>query len=205
MELYEAMAKRRTVREFLDKDVDFETVKRILSAGNMAPTNNHNRDWGYIILRTPEEKENILDKAKEIADRTQGNPSPRPLATPLAQKMYAHAMPRQYTMLHEAPYVIVPVFKCSGINADYISKLNPFATIWCVVENMFLAAAAEGLACCMRIPLNEEHDIVKAKLNVPSGYMIPVLIGIGYADPDETLPEQNVPELDEQLHFGSWE
>lgn len=38
MELYEALNKRRTVREFLDKEIDFEAVKRILEAGNMAPS-----------------------------------------------------------------------------------------------------------------------------------------------------------------------
>lgn len=59
-----------------------------------------------------------------------------------------------------------------------MSKLNPFSTIWCVIENIFLAAAAEGLGCSMRIPLNEEHDIVKAKLKVPPTYMIPVFIGV---------------------------
>ena len=38
MDLYEAINTRRTVMEFLDKPVDFEAVKRILEAGNMAPT-----------------------------------------------------------------------------------------------------------------------------------------------------------------------
>ena len=56
----------------------------------------------------------------------------------------------------------------------------------------------------MRIPLNEEYDIVKAKLKVPPTYMIPVFIGIGYADPQETVLEQNVADLDKQLHFGRW-
>lgn len=51
MELYEAIRKRRTVREFLKKEVDFETVKRILEAGNLAPTWNHNRSWSYIVLK----------------------------------------------------------------------------------------------------------------------------------------------------------
>ncbi|HJC06654.1 MAG TPA: nitroreductase family protein [Candidatus Enterocloster excrementipullorum] len=46
------MRKRRTVREFLDKEVDFEAIKRILEAGNQAPTWNHNRSWSYIVLRT---------------------------------------------------------------------------------------------------------------------------------------------------------
>ena len=90
------------------------------------------------------------------------------------------------------------------LNGEYVSKLNPFSTIWCVIENIFLAAAAEGLGCSMRIPLNEEHDIVKAKLKVPPTYMIPVFIGVGYADPNETVLEQNVANLDKQIHFGRW-
>lgn len=56
----------------------------------------------------------------------------------------------------------------------------------------------------MRIPLNEEHDIVKAKLKVPPTYMIPVFIGVGYADPNETVLEQNVANFDKQIHFGRW-
>ena len=41
MELYEAINKRKTTREFLDTKVDFDTIKRILEAGNKAPTWDH--------------------------------------------------------------------------------------------------------------------------------------------------------------------
>lgn len=207
MEFYEAVNKRRTVREFLDKAVDFEIIKRILRAGNQAPTWNHNRNWSYIILRTDEEKEYAFEHAKKIAGRFDAEKylnAPRPYPTTLAQKMYAYAMPRQYTMLKDAPYVVIPVFQSKELNGEYVSKLNSFSTIWCVIENIFLAATAEGLACSMRIPLNEEHDIVKAKLKVPPTYMIPVFIGIGYADPAERELEQNIADLDKQLHFGRW-
>ena len=207
MELYEAIYKRRTVRKFLEKEVDFDAVKRILEAGNRAPTWNHNRNWSYIVLRTEEEKAYAFEHAKKIAEKFDAEKylnAPRPYPTTLAQKMYAYAMPRQYTMLKDAPYVIIPVFKSKELNGEYVSKLNPFSTIWCVVENIFLAATAEGMACSMRIPLNEEHDIVKAKLKVPPTYMIPAFIGIGYADPNEKELEQNVANLEKQLHFGKW-
>ena len=207
MELYEAIYKRRTVRKFLEKEVDFDAVKRILEAGNRAPTWNHNRNWSYIVLRTEEEKAYAFEHAKKIAEKFDEEKylnAPRPYPTTLAQKMYAYAMPRQYTMLKDAPYVIIPVFKSKELNGEYVSKLNPFSTIWCVIENIFLAATAEGLACSMRIPLNEEHDIVKAKLKVPPTYMIPAFIGIGYADPNEKELEQNVANLEKQLHFGKW-
>lgn len=207
MELYEAIYKRRTVRKFLEKEVDFDAVKRILEAGNRAPTWNHNRNWSYIVLRTEEEKAYAFEHAKKIAEKFDAEKylnAPRPYPTTLAQKMYAYAMPRQYTMPKDAPYVIIPVFKSKELNGEYVSKLNPFSTIWCVIENIFLAATAEGMACSMRIPLNEEHDIVKAKLKVPPTYMIPAFIGIGYADPNEKELEQNVANLEKQLHFGKW-
>lgn len=207
MELYEAINKRRTTREFLKKDVDFEAIKRILQAGNKAPTWDHNRNWHFIILRTDEEKEYAFDYAKSLADKFDADRylyMPRPYPITLGQKMYGYAMPKQYTMLKDASYVIIPVFKSKELNGEYVSKLNPFATIWCVIENIFLAATAERLACSMRIPLNQEHDIVKAKLKVPPTYMIPVFIGIGYANPDEQVLEQYTPDIDKQIHLGKW-
>ena len=207
MELYEAIEKRRTTRQFLDKAVDFEAIKRILKAGTKAPTWDHNRKWEFIVLHTDEEKEYAFDYAKKLAakfnaDRYLNMPRPYPIT--LGQKMYGYAVPRQFTMLKDAPYVIIPVFKCKELNGEYVSKLNPFSTIWCVIENIFLASTAEGLGCSMRIPLNEEHDIVKTKLKVPATYMIPVYIGIGYPDPNEKELEQSYPDIEKQLHFGKW-
>lgn len=207
MEFYEAIEKRRTTREFLDKEVDFEAIKRILQAGNKAPTWDHNRNWHFIVMRTDEEKEYAFEEAKKTADKFDAEKYlniPRAYQITLGQKMYGYAVPKQFTMLKDAPYVVVPCFKAKELNGEYVSKLNPFATIWCVIENIFLAATAEGLACSMRIPLNKEHDIVKKKLKVPPTYMIPVFIGIGYANPEEPILEQHAPDIDKQIHFGKW-
>lgn len=158
-------------------------------------------------FKTGEEKDNAFAYAKKVADKFDADRylnMPRPYPITLGQKMYGYAMPKQYTMLKDAPYVIVPVFKSKELNGEYVSKLNPFATIWCVIENIFLAATAEGLACSMRIPLDQEHDIVKTKLKVPPTYMIPVFIGIGYANHDEPILEQYDPDIDKQIHLGKW-
>ena len=207
MEFYEAVGERRTTRQFLKKDVDFDAVKRILAAGNKAPTWDHNRNWRYIILRTDEEKEYAFAEAKKTAERFNAEKylnMPRAYPITLGQKMYGYAVPRQFTMLQEAPYVVIPLFKAKELSGDGVSRLNPFATIWCVIENIFLAAAAEGLSCSMRIPLDKEHDAVKTRLKVPPTYRIPAFIGIGYADPAEPRLEQNCPDLEQQMRFGRW-
>jgi nitroreductase len=207
MEFYDVIKKRRTAREFLKKDVELETIKRILEAGYAAPTWDHKRNWHFIILKTEEEKESVFEFAKKMAEKFDAEKYlsyPRPYSITLGQKMYAHAVPRQFSMLKDAPYVIIPVFRSRDVGGGNFSKLNPFSTIWCSIENIFLAATAEGLACSMRIPMNEEHDAVKKKLKVPATYMLPVFIGIGYADPNEKELEQCTPDYDKQLHFGSW-
>lgn len=98
----------------------------------------------------------------------------------IPQRMYAYAMPRQYTMLLTAPYVVIPFFKGAGIfHAKTINGLNSFASIWCVVENILLAATAEGLACSMRIPVGEEGQQAASVLGVQEGYRMPCYIGVG--------------------------
>lgn len=92
MDFYEIIEKRRTTRQFLQKDVDFAVIKRILEAGNRAPTWDHNRSWQYIILRTDEEKEYAFAEAKKIADKFDADRylnMPRPYPVTLGQKMYA--------------------------------------------------------------------------------------------------------------------
>mgnify|MGYP000211201885 FL=1 len=108
MEFNEVITQRKTSREWTDKEVDFEAVKRIIEAGMKAPSWDHYRNWQFIILHN-------FSFAKYIANKFDiGRYENRKLN--LAQKMYAYAMPLQYTMLVDCPYVIVPLFKCNKLN-----------------------------------------------------------------------------------------
>lgn len=119
MEFYEVIDRRKTSREWTDREVDFQAIKRILTAGMKAPSWDHYRNWQFIVLHTREEKENAYAYAKHIADqfdlsRYDGK------KLNLAQKMYAYAMPRQFTMLVDCPYVIVPLFRCAKLNGEWV-------------------------------------------------------------------------------------
>ena len=61
MEFYEAIEKRRTVRDFEDKPIEPEIIKRILGAGLKAPTNNHLREWEFVIVNDKKERLKVLN------------------------------------------------------------------------------------------------------------------------------------------------
>ena len=65
MDLYEAIYKRRIVRDFKDKSIPNETIKRIINAGLQAPTHDHLRNWEFVILKEKEDKERTLQFVKQ--------------------------------------------------------------------------------------------------------------------------------------------
>ncbi|WP_315506353.1 nitroreductase family protein [Pyramidobacter piscolens] len=206
MEFYEVVNGRRITRDFQNKVVPNEVLERILDAGLKAPSHDHLRNWEFVVLRDKKEKENALQYIKmsvkaqlELLRRILINGTPQ-------QKMYAEAMPKQYSMLAAASHVILPFFKTApGVMKPVsVSSLNPLSSIWCVIENIFLAATAEGLACSMRIPAGDEGIKVAQEVGAPQEYVLATYIGLGYPAADRVLVEQVQWNVKQKTHFGKW-
>ena len=65
MDVYEAIFARRTVRDFQDREIDLESIERILDAGLHAPTNNHLREWEFVIVNDKSARLNLIDRARK--------------------------------------------------------------------------------------------------------------------------------------------
>ena len=54
MDFYQVLEKRRTIRDFSDKEVTDDVLKKVLSAAFKAPTNDHLRQFEFIVVRGQE-------------------------------------------------------------------------------------------------------------------------------------------------------
>lgn len=206
MELYDAIYNRRITRDFQDKIVPEEILEKIINAGLQAPTHDHLRNWEFVILQDKKDKEAALQFIKKGVEPQLEILKQILVEGTAQQKMYAIAMPRQYSMLMNASHIILPFFKSSAgvMNPTSVSSLNPLSSIWCVIENIFLAATAEGLACSMRIPVGEEGLNVAKVVGAPQDYLLPCYIGLGYPAEDSPLVEQVEYNAKQKMHFGKW-
>lgn len=102
------------------------------------------------------------------------------------QEAYRNAVPKQHKMLLDASVIVIPLLKQKTdiLHPDNISHLNGFASIWCSIEIIFLAATAEGYACTLRVPLGNEGEWARDVLGYPKYYFMPCFIGIGKAKTD---------------------
>lgn len=206
MELYDAIYNRRITRDFQDKIVPEEILEKIINAGLQAPTHDHLRNLEFVILQDKKDKEAALQFIKKGVEPQLEILKQILVEGTAQQKMYAIAMPRQYSMLMNASHIILPFFKSNAgvMNPTSVSSLNPLSSIWCVIENIFLAATAEGLACSMRIPVGEEGLNVAKVVGAPQDYLLPCYIGLGYPAEDSPLVEQVEYNAKQKMHFGKW-
>ena len=208
MDFYKVIENRKTVRDFEQAAISKETFERIISAALKAPTNDHMRDWHYIIIQDKRVIAKLLDIIpKGISDEDMDALIKNwNLSDSLQQECYRNAVPKQYRMLFDASAIIIPLLKqkVDLLHPDNISHLNGFASIWCSIENIFLAATAEGYACNLRVPLGNEAEYAKKVLDFPNDYFMPCFIGIGKPQENAPIVKQKNIDIKERIHWDKF-
>lgn len=211
MELYEALEKRRTCRDYSDREVSDEILKRVIGAAFKAPTNDHLRQLEFVVMRGRENIAPIIDplaknmaafkKLVHEADEADESGDKDKMA------MFADALPKQQRMLMQSGLLILPFFRQKQsplLKPVEQSSLNYFASAWCALENMLLAATAEGLGTVFHIPVGDEAEKIKEIVGAPEDYEFICLLTMGYPAADAFRPKQKEIDIGERIHTNVW-
>ena len=209
MDFYEVLEKRRTIRDFSTCEVSDEVLNRVLAAAFKAPSNDHLHQLEFVVVRG---HDNIARLISPVAQNTQEiqqtmiKASAGEMDTD-EHAMFIDALPKQQRMLMQSNCLILPFFRqkdCPLCHPVEQSSLNYFASAWAAMENILLAATAEGLACAFRIPIANEAEHVKRIVNAPVDYEFTCFLAIGYAAPDAHLCKQKEICIEERIHPNRW-
>jgi len=210
MNVYEAIAARRTIRDFDTKPVDRRALERMLTAGLQAPSHDHMRQWRTILVEDRAAREALvaffrkewtdealvrwLDDAGMEDERQRG--------------MYRDAVPKQASMILDAGALVIPCFRQpEPLLAEKTSlhQLNAFASMWAALENILIAGASEGVFGVTKIISSpEERDHIRATLNIPDDYEIPCYLALGYPRADTVWPKQVPVDIKDTLCVDRW-
>ena len=208
MELYEVLEKRRTYRDFSNREVNDGILNRIISAAFKAPTNDHLRQLEFVVVRGRESIAHVISPLaknmeafrKLVAEVDESDDKDK-------MAMFADALPKQQKMLMGSGLLIIPFFRqqtCPLLKPAEQSSLNYFASAWCALENMLLAATDEGLGAVFHIPVRDEADKIKTILHAPEDYEMTCLLTIGYPAEDAFLPKQKEINIESRIHENIW-
>ncbi|MBT4628290.1 MAG: 5,6-dimethylbenzimidazole synthase [Rhodospirillales bacterium] len=181
--VYQTILSRRDVRgQFLPDEVPADVLSRLLIAAHHAPSVGYMQPWSFLVIRETETKQRI----KALFDTADAE----------AAEMFSDKKSDQYRNLKLEGILDAPINLCITCDRNragpvvlgrtHMPEMDIYSTV-CAVQNLWLAARAEGVGVGWVSIVHE--GALKAELGLP-GHVIPVAyLCIGYVSEFLEKPE----------------
>jgi 5,6-dimethylbenzimidazole synthase len=162
--VYEAISLRRDIRHFRPElDVDAAVLERILAAAHRAPSVGLSQPWGFVVVRHRAVRMRIRENFLICREREAARYEPARRAAYLAHRLEG---------ILEAPLNICVAVDLRERAAESIlgTTVQPEsirASACCAVQNLWLAARAEGIGVGWVSIV--EPDVLRSELALPRG------------------------------------
>ena len=170
---------RRSIRRYTPQPVLPEAIERLLTAAAWAPSAHNRQPWRFVVVTAKDAQQRLARAMGERlrADRLADGDAPAAVEADAA---------RSYARITGAPVVIAVCVTLADMdaypdarrqNAEYLMAVQSAAM---AVQNLLLAAHAEGLgACWMCAPLFCSEAVIGA-LGLPAEWQAQALVTVGY-------------------------
>ena len=173
--LYSAIYERRDVRQFKSDPVPSRILETILNAAHHAGSVGFMQPWNFIVIDDPKVKERVASNFSQANDE--------------ASRHYSDSRKDLYSSLKLEGILEAPINICvtcdrerSGphvLGTNTVPETDIFSTC-CAVQNLWLAARAEGLGVGWVSILSIEK--LKAVLGIPDKIIPIAYLCVGYTD-----------------------
>jgi nitroreductase len=187
MEVFEAIHRRRAVRQFSPAPVKKEDLHAVLDAANWAPSGMNRQPWEFVVVTGKKIGEMGKSYHSTLAEYLKNWDS-----SPMRDSITKEAFIRFAETYGGAPVIIVVLVQADPLPNFRKADLESASA---AMENLLLAATALGLGTCwMTGPLRAEK-ILRTILAIPPDREIVAITPLGY--PEGTPGDQ--PRLDPGL------
>jgi 5,6-dimethylbenzimidazole synthase len=174
LEVYEAIYKRRDIRQFRDAPIDPQVILKILDAAHHAGSVGFMQPWNFIVIKSKETKEKMYQLFLEENAK--------------AREAYEGDTQRLYDSLtlqgiRESPYNIAVTCR-HEINDDKpvlgrrsMPEMDLYSTC-CAIQNLWLAARAEGIGVGW-VSIFEPSEVKKI-LKIPASVTLVAYLCLGF-------------------------
>jgi len=169
MNINEAIAGRRSVRDYKAKEVDDVAVKQMLEAAVHAPTAIHEEPWAFVVIHDKNLLDRLSDRAKEFLKSG---------ADPIHPDGTNHAndqlVAKDFNVFYNATTLIII---CGETTGAFVP-----ADCWLAAQNLMLAAYAHGFGTCVIglavTAINTPEW--KKELGIPADMaaFVPIIVGV---------------------------
>ena len=202
-DIYEVMHTQRAIRRWTDEAVDRETIERVIQAACWAPSGSNSQPWGFLVVTDDGIRERLASAIRDSFNQRMGGdlPNPDDLPDPTQRRMLRGAF-TLFDNFAAAPVWIIPCLVRPESPSPSPSGLLAGSSIYPSIQNLMLAARAEGLGTVLTTPQDGIMDELREELGIPSNALPVAIIPLGH--PDANFGPVTRRPLETFLHWNGW-
>jgi nitroreductase len=212
MHTIKALQQRKSVRAFLDKEVEVEKINTILSAASHAPSGANTQPWQVAVVsgQTKKKLQTQIEQSFRLGER--GNADyqyyPKQWDNPYKLRRI-HCGQQMYDTLEierrdkqrrldqwaanyrsfDAPVMLL-------FFMDRTMKTGSYLDYGMFLQSIMLAAVEQGLATCAQASLADYPEIIKTTLGYPQDTILLCGMALGYEDTEALINSYRTPRED---------
>ncbi len=192
---FELIARRRTVREYSNRDVPFELIERAIATAGTGPSGANLQPWRFVVVRDAEVKRKI----REAAEAEEYESYHNRMSDKWLRRLAPLGTDEHKPFLEIAPYLIV-VFRITTIVEDGESEPTYYSqeSVGIAVGLLLAALHNMGLATLTHTP--SPMKFLQEILERPKNEVPFVLIPVGCPADNAKVPDIHRKPLDEIMH-----
>ncbi len=190
MKVFEAIANRRSIRNFKPDLVSEEALRKILQAGLLAPSGKNNQPWKFYVVQGEKRAEMIAQmRAGIVRNESQGNDTGS----------------AKYTIrvMEQAPVTVFvydrfgsPPWMPQSIDQNFFDVVN-LQSIGAAIQNMLLTAEELGLGSLWICDVFSAYEELSTWLGENSALIAAISFGV----PDEHPVARKRKDFDDLVHW----
>jgi len=194
---YEDMKRRRTVRDFSDREVPREIIEDCIRAAGRAPNGANKQPWHFAVVSDPKVKKQI----REAAEEEEREFYERRATDEWLQALAPLGTDASKPFLEEAPYLIAIFYQSYGITEEGEKETHYYVkeSVGIATGMLITAIHKAGLVSLTHTP--SPMGFLNEILDRPENERPFLLLVVGYPQEDVKVPDIDKKSLDEISSF----
>jgi F420 biosynthesis protein FbiB-like protein len=179
VEFFEVVHTQRSIRQFKPGPVPDEAIWKMLDAAIRAPSGSNTQPWAFLVVRDLGKRDAIARAVRErMGDPAQGRAEAQQM-DPVRRRMRLASIAFRENVT-SAPVLIIACLVAPTSPTSDVNSLFAGSSIYAAVQNLMLAARAQGLGTVLTTFNIRIEDVIRTEFGLPDGAKPVAVIPVGY-------------------------
>jgi nitroreductase len=203
VDFFEVVHTQRSIRKFKPDPVPDEAIWKMIDAAIRAPSGGNTQPWAFLVLRDDARRNLLADAVRgEAGNLAEALAAAEKLPTESQRRMRRASVAFRHDVA-SAPVIIIPCLVNPTSPSKDINSLWAGSSIYGAVQNMMLAARAQGLGTVLTTFNIQLEDFIRREFEIPPEARPVAVIPVGYPDGLNFGPTTRKP-VDSVTYWDNW-